>query len=244
MIRAVIFDMYETLITHYNSSLYFSEEMAVDAGIPLDIFRKIWRATDYSRTVGELTLEQVLVQIFKEYHGIRECESILDEDSQSKIQMIVEKRTAVKEELFHHLHSEIIPMLMSLKEDGYQIGLISNCFSEEAEVIRKSILFPYFDALCLSYEQGVAKPDERIYKKCMDMLVTKPEECLYVGDGGSRELEAARDCGMHPVQAVWYLKEGTMQPVGRKPEFLAMETPMEVLSYIREHNVRQCHERK
>ena len=31
MIKAVIFDMYETLITHYDSPLYFSMHMAADA---------------------------------------------------------------------------------------------------------------------------------------------------------------------------------------------------------------------
>lgn len=31
MMKAVIFDMYETLITHYHCPLYFSAEMAADA---------------------------------------------------------------------------------------------------------------------------------------------------------------------------------------------------------------------
>lgn len=228
MIRAVIFDMYETLITHYNSPLYFSSEMAADAEIPLDRFQKIWRETDHARTVGEFTLEQVLERIFREYN------SALDEDSHRRIQKIVAKRTGVKEELFHHLHPEIIPMLEGLRAEGFMIGLISNCFSEEAQVIRESILFSYFDAVDLSYEQGVAKPDRKIYEKCVEMLSVEPEQCLYVGDGGSGELEAARDCGMHPVQAVWYLKEGTMQPVGRKADFVPMETPLEVLRYVKE----------
>lgn len=234
MIRAVIFDMYETLITHYDSPLYFSTEMAADAGIPLDRFQKIWRETDHARTIGKITLEQVLERIFREYQGNAEDGIVSKEQAHHRIQKIVAKRTGVKEELFNHLHPEIIPMLESLRAEGYKIGLISNCFSEEAQVIRKSILFPYFDAVCLSYEQSVAKPDRKIYEKCMEMLDLKPEECLYVGDGGSRELEAARDCGMHPVQAVWYFKEGTMQPVGRKADFVPIKTPLEVLRYGKE----------
>jgi len=256
MIRAVIFDMYETLITHYDSPLYFSTEMAADAGIPLDRFQRIWRETDHARTIGELTLEQVLERIFREHQGIEnvhgigdyysvgECQgtaeggTYLKEAADNRMQRIVAKRTGVKEELFNHLHPEIVLMLEGLRAEGYLIGLISNCFSEEAQVIRKSILFPYFDAVCLSYEQGLAKPDRGIYEKCVEMLDLKPEQCLYVGDGGSRELEAARDCGMHPVQAVWYFKEGTMQPVGRKAEFVPMETPLEVLRYVREQKER------
>ena len=43
MIRAVIFDMYETLITHYESPLYFGAEMAKDAGISKEDFYIHWR---------------------------------------------------------------------------------------------------------------------------------------------------------------------------------------------------------
>ena len=56
-----------------------------------------------------------------------------------------------KEEAFEHLHIEIIPMLRALKKKGIMIGLINNCFSEESTVIKKSILYPFFDAVCLSF---------------------------------------------------------------------------------------------
>ena len=36
MIKAVIFDMYETLITHYETPLYFTTQMAADADIPAE----------------------------------------------------------------------------------------------------------------------------------------------------------------------------------------------------------------
>ena len=123
-------------------------------------------------------------------------------------------------------------MLKKLKEKGILIGLISNCFSEEAEVIRRSVLFPYFDAAILSYEQGVQKPDEEIYKRCMASLGVALEECLYIGDGGSNELEAARTLGMKAFQAVWYLQEGTSQPMGRMEAFEQLESPRDVLEHL------------
>lgn len=74
--------------------------------------------------------------------------------------------------------------------------------SEESE------LFPCFDAIYLSYEQGIQKPDEEIFQRCMNGFSVKAEECIYVGDGGSNELEAARKLGMKVAQAAWYLQEG------------------------------------
>ncbi|MBQ6996188.1 MAG: HAD family hydrolase [Lachnospiraceae bacterium] len=222
MIRAVIFDMFETLITHYHSPLYFGAQMAADAGIAEEKFQALWRPTEYDRTIGKLTLEEVVESILRE----NQCYS------EELVNKIVKKRIETKQDCFRQLHSEIIPMLKKLKEKGILIGLISNCFSEEAEVIRRSVLFPYFDAAILSYEQGVQKPDEEIYKRCMASLGVAPEECLYIGDGGSNELEAARTLGMKALQAVWYLQEGTSQPMGRMEAFEQLESPRDVLEHL------------
>lgn len=222
MIQAVIFDMFETLITHYHTPLYFGAQMAKDAGIPEDIFQALWRPTEYERTIGKLTFEKTL-------------ESILREDncySEVLLKKIVDKRIAAKEACFSHLHPEIIPMLTALKEKGFLIGLISNCFSEEADVIRRSELFTYFDAVYLSYEQGIQKPEEEIFKRCLESLSVKAENCVYIGDGGSSELEAARKLGMKAVQAAWYLQEGTTQSSKRKHDFFQLERPLDVLNLL------------
>ncbi len=222
MIRAVIFDMFETLITHYNCPLYFGAQMAEDAGIPEERFQALWRPTEYERTIGKVTFEEIIERILRG----NQCYS------KEVFDKIVAKRVATKEECFRHLHPEIIPMLLGLKEKGIRIGLISNCFSEETGAIRNNVLFPYFDATYLSYEQGVAKPDEEIFHRCMMELSVRPEECLYVGDGGSRELETAERLGMKVAQAAWYFKEGTMQPTGRKEGFEQLERPLEVVECV------------
>ena len=222
MIRAVIFDMYETLITHYRCPLYFSTQMAADAGIPAMDFQRLWHATEAARTTGRLTLEDALTDILRAQGRY----------SPVMVQTLVSRRTATKEACFRHLHEGILPMLNALKERGLLVGLISNCFSEEAAVIRQSVLYPCFDAPLLSWEEGLQKPDEAIFRRCMERLNVMPEECLYVGDGGSHELETARSLGMTALQAAWYLRENTLQPCGRKPEFPQLEHPMEVLEHL------------
>lgn len=222
MIKAVIFDMYETLITLYKSSLYFGTQMAIDAGISEEEFQSLWKPTEYERTVGKMNLEEALEFILKE----KQCYS------KELFNKIVGKRKMSKQECFKYLHPEIIPTIKELKEKGICIGLISNCFSEEVEAIKNSELFPYFNAAYLSFEQGIQKPEKEIFIRCMDKLSVSPDECIYVGDGGSLELEAASQIGMKAVQAVWYLKEGTLQPARRNKEFIQAETPLEILKYI------------
>lgn len=221
MTRAVIFDMYETLITHYHSPLYFGTQMAMDAGVPLNNFQSLWHPTEEDRTIGKLTFEEVITMILRENNCY----------SEELLKKIVDKRIEAKEECFRHLHTEIIPMLQTLKERGLKVGLISNCFSEEADVIRRSELMKYFDSVFLSYEQGVQKPNEEIYERCMEALAVKAEECIYIGDGGSNELQAARKLGMKAMQAVWYLQEGTTQS---KPmnDFIQIKTPLGVMDFL------------
>lgn len=222
MIHAVIFDMFETLVTFFETPLYFGAQIAKDAGIPEEKFNALWRPTEHARSIGEMTLEETLEIILRE-NGCYSEKLLAD---------IVAKRVASKQDCFRHIHPDIIPMLSNIKEKGITIGLISNCYSEEVEVIRSSDLFPYFDAIYLSYEQGVWKPDEEIFRRCMEGLSVKAEECLYIGDGGSYELETARRLGMTAVQAAWYFKEEFVQLAERNPDFIQIETPMEILKYL------------
>jgi len=224
MTKAVIYDMYETLITHYNCPLYFGAEMATDAGVSREEFFRVWRNDEYERmrTVGKMTLEELLTMTLKDVGNY----------SQELVEKLANKRVATKVECFEHLHPQIIPMLEELKRQGLKIGLISNCYFEEAKVIRDSVLFPYFDEVCLSCELGIRKPEEAIYERCMQELSVIPDECVYVGDGGSNELESAKKLGMKPVQATWYFKEGTTQPSRPKPEFLQAKEPMDVFEFV------------
>ncbi len=55
------------------------------------------------------------------------------------------------------------------------------------------------DVAILSCEVGLWKPDPRIYQMVCDRLAVLPDECLYVGDGGSMELTGALAVGMDAV---------------------------------------------
>jgi putative hydrolase of the HAD superfamily len=222
MIRAVIFDMYETLITHYRSPLYFSKEMAADAGVAEEKFVPAWRGSERDRTVGKIKFEEIIEKIMRENGCF----------SEEKLELITNKRIRTKEESFLHLHDEIKPLLVTLKSRGLLTGLISNCFSEEAAVIKQSELFPMFDDVRLSYDEGVQKPDAEIYYRCIRALGVSPQECLYVGDGGSSELEAARSIGMRAVQAVWYFTDDPLQRTDINPDFPQADKPMDILVYL------------
>ena len=223
--RAVIFDMYETLISLATAPPYFSADIAADACIPLEELSKLWRGTEHDRTIGKMTLEQVIERILRENGRY----------SDELFARIVRKRSERHYRIFDSMDEGIIPMLDALKERGMLVGLISNCFSEEAVAIKRSVLYPYFDAVCLSYDEGICKPDIRIFDLCARRLGVKAEECLYIGDGGSNELEAADNAGMRTAQAVWYIErtdDHNAKRPARKPGFVHLESPADVLAVI------------
>lgn len=224
-IQAVIFDMYETLVTQFCSPLYYGTQISQDLGLEPEVFLPDWRKTEAERATGKLTFEDVM-QMLMRRHGIWSAE---------KYRQVVEKRFAIQQDCFTHLHPQILPMLSALKEKGIAIGLITNCFSEEAMLIRQSVLFPYFDVPCLSYELGIQKPDPAIFRTCLEALKVPAQNCLYVGDGGSRELEAAREMGMQAVQATWYRqKDFEEKQSALRPDFIQVSQPLKLLDFLPE----------
>lgn len=218
-IQAVIFDMYETLVTQFCSPLYYGAQIARDLGLTPEEFLPGWRKTESDRATGKKTFEEVIEMLMRK-HGIWSAE---------KHQQVVEKRLAIQADCFLHLHPDILPLLSALKAQGIRIGLITNCFPEEAKLIRESRLFPCFDVACLSYELGVRKPDAAIFRHCLKKLGIPPENCLYVGDGGSQELETAADLGMQAVQAIWYRQEAfESYQAALRPDFMQISEPLKL----------------
>ena len=219
-VQAVIFDMYETLVTQHCSPLYYGTQIARDLGLPAEVFLPGWHKTEEDRATGKLTFEQTMEMLMRQ-HGVYGPE---------KHQQIIRKRMAFQEDCFSHLHPQILSMLVALKDQGIKIGLITNCLSEEAKLIRESVLFPYFDVPCLSWELGVWKPDPAIFHACLERLGVPAGNCLYVGDGGRRELETASALGMQAVQATWYRREDfAKSQAAIRPEFSQISEPMGIV---------------
>jgi len=229
MIRYVVFDMFETLVTlHNNGRPYFKEEISRDAGIPLEDFKGPWRKSEKDRSCGKVTFEKTISDIMHQF-------GVYDEE---KYSMIVEKRYRSKETSFTTIDPRILQMLEELKECGCKIGLISNCFNEESVYIHKSELFPYFDVPLLSFEVGLAKPDPAIFRMAMEKLwegegAIDSAEFLYIGDGGSQELQTATSVGMQTGQALWFLIDPDTQPAWRMEEFRGFELPQAVVDFVK-----------
>lgn len=101
---------------------------------------------------------------------------------------------------------ETIEVLTLLKARGKRIGLVSNASVMEVSAWDRSPLAPFFDSAVFSCYAGCVKPDPRIYEMCLGDLGVVPAECVFVGDGGSDELEGARDLGMATIMIAGFIR--------------------------------------
>jgi epoxide hydrolase-like predicted phosphatase len=78
---------------------------------------------------------------------------------------------------------------------GYRVGLLSNATADARRFFTASGIAAHFDAITISGEEGVMKPDERIYHIALGRLSVKPNEAIFVDDF-SENVVAARTLGM------------------------------------------------
>jgi putative hydrolase of the HAD superfamily len=78
--------------------------------------------------------------------------------------------------------TETLELIPKLKKD-YSLGLLSNTNEWDFEhCISEIDIFPFFDAVSLSYVVGAKKPDPRIFMDCLNKIGLEPEECIYIDD--------------------------------------------------------------
>jgi len=97
------------------------------------------------------------------------------------------------------LDPEAIPLLEALRPH-HTLALISN-FDHPTylrSLLAKSGLEPYFDAVAISGELGVKKPDPAIFVHALHETDLKAHEVIYVGDT-AEDIDGAVAAGIHPV---------------------------------------------
>lgn len=88
--------------------------------------------------------------------------------------------------------------VQKLKEEGYQVALLSNVGPFQAAFLRATGYYAPFDPCILSCEIGVKKPQEEAYRILLEKLCLLPSECLFIDDQ-LKNVEAARAVGIPAI---------------------------------------------
>jgi len=93
---------------------------------------------------------------------------------------------------------ELVDLILTLKQ-RYKTGLLSNAFSDLRDIVTNTWQFSNaFDEMIISSEEGVMKPDARIYHSVLEQLAVAPQEAVFIDDF-SHNVDGARAVGMQAV---------------------------------------------
>ncbi|MEO6055049.1 MAG: HAD-IA family hydrolase [Chthoniobacterales bacterium] len=90
---------------------------------------------------------------------------------------------------------DVIPVLEKLRPQ-YRMAVVSNFDRRLYQVLENTKLSGYFDAVFLSSELGVDKPDPKIFHLAMEKMNSNPDQTLHVGDDALRDQQGARNAGL------------------------------------------------
>ncbi len=198
MIKAVIFDLFETLITEFDPNWSPPEpSIAERLGVPEAEFATRIRNLDDEWQVGRFNdFGELLTTL---------CDESGREAPDSVIADLVRERRARMSSLFEDVDDAIAEMIQRIKSMGLCVAVVSNASNTDIEgwpTSRPGIMVEHF---ITSYEVGVLKPDPLIYYRALNALGVEASETIWVGDGAYDELAGAQSVGMTPLWATWYL---------------------------------------
>lgn len=218
--RGVIFDLYHTLTARESE---WSKRPATCDLLGFD--RRAWDRvlveTSRWRLAGE---ERDPYRIFRRL--VDQIDASLPDD---QVRSVLAERTLRFRDCFRNIPPENVAMLDRLRTGGIRVALLSNADVMDKEAYRGSPLEGRFDVEMFSCDVGLAKPEREIYEACLERLGLTAADCVFVGDGGSNELQGANAAGLRTVFVSGVIEE-------LWPERI------EARKAIADHHVRWAHE--
>lgn len=94
-------------------------------------------------------------------------------------------------------NDELIDFIIKSRSN-YKTALLSNVSAVIWNYYTPEMLNKLFDVQVLSYQEGMMKPDHRIYQLTCNRLGVQPDECVFTDDNQANVI-AAREVGMHGI---------------------------------------------
>jgi len=190
--KAVLFDLFHTLANVPPPATVGEPTLPEILGVPTAEFQRHYYDED--------TLGRCLGRIHDDVEAMRLIARSIDPAvTEERILAAVESRRRRFELALVGIETAILTALDRLAAAGVRTALVSDAGADDVASWVRSPLRERLNAVVFSYELGVRKPDPRIYRHALEAIGARPEETLFVGDGGSDEHRGARVLGMPAV---------------------------------------------
>lgn len=189
---AVVFDFYGTLTPSSPAEAWASNArlLASVLGVEAASLIRVLDETFPDRVSGALGDSRQTMHAIAGRLGVRLDASLLEQ--------AIEVRRVAQEAMLE-LRSEALEVIAALRASGLRTGLVSDCTHELPAAWPRLAVSALIDAPVFSCVERTRKPDARLFRKVAADLGTDPASCVYVGDGGGKELTGASGVGMRAV---------------------------------------------
>jgi putative hydrolase of the HAD superfamily len=188
--QAVVFDFFGTLTRSVRRGPQHAD-IARALGCDPDAVLSVLDRTFQVRARGDLGSAEATLRWVTEQAGGR--------PRTAQLQAAVPARVdALKADT--RLRADAESVLRAVKQRGLRTALISDCTHELPAFLPSMPIASLLDVNVFSVEVGRCKPDPLIYLEACWRMRVAPEDCLYIGDGGSHELTGAAAVGMTAVR--------------------------------------------
>jgi putative hydrolase of the HAD superfamily len=189
----IIFDLFGTLVSghawHHHEAVV--QEMALMLGAPVGAFVNLFEVeTREDRETGFFSSIEDNIAFICSKFGVTASSDLIGQAALRRYEFTEQALDP---------RADSIDTLVYLQEHGYKIGLISDCSPDVPPLWLNTPIAKYIVEPIFSSNVGVKKPAAKIYELAIETYQTSPDQCLYVGGGGSYELTGAKQVGMTPV---------------------------------------------
>ena len=96
---------------------------------------------------------------------------------------------------YGYVDNRVLDLIKNLKEQNYNVYLLSNINAHTVDAIKSSGIFDIVDGYVLSYVEHQVKPYISIYTTLIDRYSLKVNECLFIDDN-ENNIKTANELGM------------------------------------------------
>jgi putative hydrolase of the HAD superfamily len=197
MITAVLFDLFETLISESGLQPTRASKLGETLGLDREAFRAEWKTRRPRIVLGQLSFVDALTEISRTLAGRVDV---------AAIQRVSEQRIREKAAAYARIDADVMTVVTDLRSRGLGLAVISNCFAEDAIGWSTCPLAREFQCSVFSFAEGVAKPTPEIYLRAVHRLGVDPATAVFVGDGGDNEVAGAAHAGLRAFRSTWFVR--------------------------------------
>ena len=204
MIKAVFFDLYNTLVQYEPPREELQARALQDFGIevtaealrrPLTvadeyIYGEIARGSLSQRSKEEQTA------IWVKYEGVLLREAGIEADEPLILGLLGKMRQF---DMKLVLYDDVLPALADLKGRGLRLGLISNIDRDMTSLLEEVGLSSRLPVVVTSQDTGYNKPHPEIFREALKQAGVQASEAIYIGDQYQIDVVGANQVGMKGI---------------------------------------------